>query len=401
MSRNVEIYNTYFGDCIILKDSIENSNLLIDFGIHYFSDVPSAYGNRDLLTDKIAEDIATRYSNGNISLLITHFHEDHISGLIKMYQSGDRKYKSLFKNIYIANIWKNPFAIASNLLEEMIIEKELKNTGLPRTTASLFDIIDFLYGNVYSIYFLERGTRFENNKYVTLWPIIDKSDNAILEIVSSLELTGEFVGGLMALSEMIGIFVLQELFDENGHSRYEQENYVWKQRIDDFKAIYNELYTVIDENDLFFGNDSYNHQKEELNKLNHKYNIVFQNLIDEEDNVLFTGDVEVSQMNEIAMKTDIALHKKYKYVKIPHHGTERHYFDYSRYNPQNILITNGKLNLSNANSYKISKRYGAMNSFYVCTNSNNCLNCNLSCATATSICKTNHKLVYSNLYETI
>lgn len=85
MSKEIEVYNAYFGDCIMLKERDDNSNLLVDFGVHFFSDVSSKYGKRKDLMNKIADDISRRYSNGNTSLLITHFHEDHISGLIYIY----------------------------------------------------------------------------------------------------------------------------------------------------------------------------------------------------------------------------------------------------------------------------------------------------------------------------
>ena len=76
------------GECIVLKEKKDNSDLLVDFGIHYFSDVSIVYGNRSDLTREIADDICVRYSKKNISLSITHFHEDHISGLIHMYNSS-------------------------------------------------------------------------------------------------------------------------------------------------------------------------------------------------------------------------------------------------------------------------------------------------------------------------
>ena len=78
-----------------------------------------------------------------------------------------------------------------------------------------------------------------------------------------------------------------------------------------------------------------------LNELNHEYNIVFQNKVCGDENVLFTGDIEEPHMKEIATATDIKLHRQFKYIKIPHHGTLRHYFDYSKYAPQNVIITNG------------------------------------------------------------
>ena len=398
MRREIEVYNSYFGDCIVLKDRDDNSNLLVDFGIHYLADVSSAvYGNRKMLTESIADDIADRYLNSEMSLLITHFHEDHISGLIYMYQSGKINYKNIFKEAHIANIWDNSFIVASNLLEEMILENELRKSGLPRTTASLFDLLDFLDANVYRTKILKRGDLFENKKYITLWPDIDDRKNPIPEIIQSLGLTESFGNKLMELSENVCYYVTSVLTKTERHS----ENFNKDITIEDMRISYDSLLTYFFEESVDHEENSENNIKEKLNSLNHKYNIVFQNNVCGNENVLFTGDIEVAQMDEIAKAKDIPLHKQYKYIKIPHHGTARHYFDYSKYNPENVIITNGKVNLKNANSYKICKEYGNLNAMHLCTNSNHCDNCTASCRTSTSVCVSGRKLVYNKLYGTI
>lgn len=402
LSKEIEVYNAYFGDCIVLKSKDDDSNLLVDFGMHYFSTVSSVYGNRNNLLNTIADDIANRYSNSDISLLITHFHEDHVSGLIHMYKSGKSIYKGIFNNIYIANIWNNPFAVASNLLEEMLLENELRKSGLPRTTASLFDVLEFLSANVCRIKLLKRGDLFEKDKYITLWPNIDDKENHISEIIQSLGLSKEFEGGLVALAEIVCIFVTQVLLDGRSYSENDNENLYVNQRIQDMRIVYNGLFINLYENIIKFEEDDLlSLQKEKLNKLNHKYNIVFQNNNCGDENVLFTGDVEVKQMSEIAKANDIILHKDYKYIKIPHHGTEGHYFDYSKYNPKYVIITNGRVNTKDSDSYKICNGYGTLNAIHLCTNSNHCFNCVASCTTATSVCAYGRKLVYSNLYDTI
>lgn len=73
-----------------------------------------------------------------------------------------------FKNIYIANIWNDPFAVASNILEI-----EIKKCGLPRTPAKLFDVLYFLCQNLSSVKLLSRGVTFENDKYITLWLVVN------------------------------------------------------------------------------------------------------------------------------------------------------------------------------------------------------------------------------------
>ena len=131
MKKELDVYNAFFGDCIILKDLDDDTNLLVDFGILCNSVVSYPYTNRKTLTKKIAEDIANRYSNKNLSLLITHFHEDHVSGLMHMYRSKKTAYKGLFKNIYMANIWDNPFAVATTILDPRTrVEKEWSSQNL-------------------------------------------------------------------------------------------------------------------------------------------------------------------------------------------------------------------------------------------------------------------------------
>ena len=71
MAKEIEMYNTYFGDCFIVKN--EDSNLLVDFGVHRNSKIwHTTYTGRQTLLSNIAEDIANRYKKQTISLLITH-----------------------------------------------------------------------------------------------------------------------------------------------------------------------------------------------------------------------------------------------------------------------------------------------------------------------------------------
>lgn len=407
MGKEIEVYNAYFGDCVILKDGY--CILLVDFGIHYNSPVSRTYGDRSRLMDSIAEDIASRYSRDGIDLLITHFHEDHVSGLVHMLQSGNNNYMGLFKHVYIANIWDNPFAVASSLLEKMIVEMELKMSGLPRTTASLLDVLNFIASNCYYIKLLSRGVTFEGGRYITLWP--DKGDKAndILDIIKSLSVPNGFAERLLGLSDSICTFVKDELLGERyfeseesyyKHERF-AENVTMIQSIENFRNIYDELFEKVYEYFVNWG-QNYIAQKEKLNKLNHKYNIVFQDTNAGYENVLFTGDVEALDMAKIANDVSIKLHTNYKYIKIPHHGTENHFFDFSKYDPEVVIITNGKVTVANANAYKICTGYGGLKAQYVCANSNHCCNCISSCRLATNVCNRNNNriLVYSKLYKT-
>lgn len=401
MSREVEAYNTYFGDCIILKDKDDDSNLLIVFGTHCLSNFFGAYQKRDELEKKIAEDIYARYKSQNISLLITHFHDDHISGLMYMY-NNEKKFKNFFKNIYIANIWNNKFAVASNLLEELLLEKELKSCKLPRSIVTLFDLLDFISVNIVGVRLLSKGVTFEDNKYITLWPIAEDCEKNFLSIIQNLKLSTEFKDKLIELSETICNYVTQEIAIGQDDRDIVEKTLSCKQKIENMRMEYRVLENRLLENKEDLVNSQLaEEQKMKLNKLNHKYNIVFQNCVDGNENILFTGDIEKSQMSKIEGAGDIKLHKKYKYIKIPHHGTESHYFDFGKYNPEYVIITNGKVNINYSEAYRICKAYGNLDATFLCTNSNNCCNCEGSCRYATSKCSTRRKLVFNRLFRRI
>ncbi len=401
MSKKLEVYNAYFGDCIILKDISDDTNLLVDFGIHYYSIVSKKdYTNRTTLTGRIANNIAKRYPPKSISLLITHFHEDHVSGLIYMYKKQKRnpKYQGQFKNIYIANVWNNPFAVASNIMEGMLLEYELKNSGLPRTSISLLDLLDFLQGYSRKITLLSKGVSFEDDKYIALWPPKYEENKDLTNVLSGFGLPEDLENSLIELAKMVCDFVMLTVTGEELPVPTITEKPTTHVTIEKIQNKYNDAYKSFEN---YINSDNYiGIDKGKLNELNHEYNIVFQNRVNGDENILFTGDAEKSHMNNIASDTDIPLHQHFKYIKIPHHGTNNHYFDFSSYTPDNVVITNGSVNVSNPNSYKICTGYGSLKARHLCTNSDNCCNCMSRCSVSTQPCGNKRILVYRDLYKT-
>ena len=286
--------------------------------------------------------------------------------------------------------------MASNIFEELLLEIKMKKCKLPRTTTNLFDLLDFLCSSVSQVKLLSKGITFEDDKYITLWPTDDNHNNNISEIIHDLKLPSDFEGKLLALSEITCIYVKRELLVKENNNEY----LISKQRIEDMRNTY---YSLLDDisNNIDEMEQDIDIQIRRLNKLNHEYNIVFQNKVSGTENVLFTGDIEASHMKIIANAKDIKLHDKFKYIKIPHHGTYRHYFDFSKYTPDNVIITNGQVLAESSSSYKICAEYGTLKAVHLCTNSNNCCNCRNSCLFGNSICALGRKLVYSNLYATI
>ena len=93
---------------------------------------------------------------------------------------------------------------------------------------------------------------------------------------------------------------------------------------------------------------------------------------------MFTGDVQPQYMRMIAENYDgkLPLYEHYWCIKVPHHGTQEHYFDFSQYEPENMMISNG---IHFANSKKESKElrtsplYGGL--FYIPDTHMYCSNC--------------------------
>ena len=121
-----------------------------------------------------------------------------------------------------------------------------------------------------------------------------------------------------------------------------------------------------------------NTNKVNLRQFKHKISIVFQNARDGELNLLFTGDVQPGHLKMIAENYDgkLPLYEHYWCIKVPHHGTQEHYFDFSQYEPENMMISNG---IHFANSKKESKElrtsplYGGL--FYIPDTHMYCSNC--------------------------
>lgn len=360
------MYNAWFGDCFQIQNG--SSNLFVDFGVHHGSRIRYPL-NRKLVHKIIADDIEK--GSKNRSLLITHYHDDHLSGLVYMMQQHKLrffKYNRLFETVYIPNIWGVSGAsniVLLHLLEELIRRYKVKSN------ISLLDFVEFLCGSTYKVVFSHRGTVMEDEKYIALWPdpeivgdiargfldefsIINNSPifSTLLEISNGLcEIVAEIAGG-------------KELYGS-------QDSHVYIQRIEEIRIQLNSLQEnrVIQE---WSNNDTL---VSSLNSFGNKISIVFHNKENGKyENLLFTGDIESKYMDMIAQNYDknkeCAMHDTYCYVKIPHHGTDKYFYDFSKYNPKVFMIPNGS-----CYTWKISKDY-----IQDGTNGNNakvyCSNCN-------------------------
>ena len=99
------------------------------------------------------------------NLLLTHFHMDHLSGLLYMMKNRDSSLD--FGKIYLPDVFSKEEM--SRTLVLLLLADLLKESGLPSRQVSLFALVDALLENRQNLELLSRGKIFED-KYQALWP---------------------------------------------------------------------------------------------------------------------------------------------------------------------------------------------------------------------------------------
>ena len=358
----VRMYNVGFGDCFCLRD--RKKSLLVDFGTN--NSRIEGRPRREIF-DLIISDLSTISSK---NLLLTHVHMDHLSGLLYMMKKKDISVD--FGKIYLPDVFSKKEM--SRTLVLLLLADLLKESGLPSRQVSLFALVDALLENKQNVELLSRGKLFEN-KYQALWPdvdVIQKETDEVYDQLSKDERFTEVMEVLLEFAEKLRKIIWSMTEEGKEQSEEEQEKislaYVYDREFRRIKAIskFKDLLNYLNEN------------KVNLRQFKHKISIILQNAHDGELNLLFTGDAQPEHMKMIAENYDgkLPLYEHYWCIKVPHHGTQGHYFDFSRYEPENMLISNG---IHFANSKKESKElrtsplYGGL--FYIPDTHMYCSNC--------------------------
>lgn len=369
MALEIYMYNTWFGDCFRVGNG--DSNLWIDFGIHQKAYIPSGL-TRDDIHERIAVDVL---ASVNPSLVISHFHEDHISGLLYMMKKKSISKKSIFEKVFIPDIWNitnTPMLISVLLLEELLMKSKLSKR---KGAMTLFDLIRFLCVSTANVVPIRRGSFFQGNSYIALWPEPDLVSEYANSYLNSLEVEVIPVP-LLRLAVNLQNLVLEVLNHKNEYYKSE----VILPRVD---ALESEFLNLEDNQQIKIILTKLSAKEDiYLNSLGNNISIVFQNaeLVDGE-NILFTGDVENKFLNIIQNNADGKgeIYPYYDYIKIPHHGTKgakfEHYFDFSTFKPKNYMIPSGCVTGVRGN-WEICANYS--NDIYLntikcfCSNSNFC-----------------------------
>ena len=414
----IRMYNVGFGDCFCIRD--RKSSLLVDFGA---ANSKIEGRPRREVFDVIISDLTTiRKKN----LLLTHFHPDHVSGLLYMMRYRRDAYE--FEKIYLPDVFSGPemkYTLALLLLADVT-----KKASLPGRRVSLFALAEALCARKVKIDLLSRGSEFEG-KYTALWPdvsevsreteevfnsLIENHENAMTELVNIAEEVRELFLSMTEetleaeeKSEPLSVpedtdgpeSSLKDPREYSGENEeYTQEKLVLanedagaaiedtaedpeeteKERVrrlnpEKLEKKFRELQATEEFQALL---ESAEKQGQSLRQFRHKISLAFQNTIDGELNLLFTGDVQPQYMKMIAENYDgkIQLHEHYWCIKVPHHGTESHFFDFSGFSPENMMIPNGAYydnSKKKSKNQRTSMQYGGL--FYINDAHMYCSNC--------------------------
>ena len=414
----IRMYNVGFGDCFCIRD--RKSSLLVDFGA---ANSKIEGRPRREVFDVIISDLTTiRKKN----LLLTHFHPDHVSGLLYMMRYRRDAYE--FEKIYLPDVFSGPemkYTLALLLLADVT-----KKASLPGRRVSLFALAEALCARKVKIDLLSRGSEFEG-KYTALWPdvsevsreteevfnsLIENHENAMTELVNIAEEVRELFLSMTEetleaeeKSEPLSVpedtdgpeSSLKDPREYSGENEeYTQEKLVLanedagaaiedtaedpeeteKERVrrlnpEKLEKKFRELQATEEFQALL---ESAEKQGHSLRQFRHKISLAFHNTIDAELNLLFTGDVQPQYMKMIAENYDgkIQLHEHYWCIKVPHHGTESHFFDFSGFSPENMMIPNGAYydnSKKKSKNQRTSMQYGGL--FYINDAHMYCSNC--------------------------
>ena len=356
----IRMYNVGFGDCYCLRD--RKKSLLVDFGTN--NSRIEGRPRREIF-DLIISDLSTIECK---NLLLTHFHMDHLSGLLYMMKNKDSSFD--FGKIYLPDVFSEEKM--SRTLVLLLLADLVKDSCLPSRQVSLFALIDaLLERQTQTVEFLSRGKIFEE-KYQALWPDTDVTQRETDEVYNLLrEKFPEIMDVLFDFAEKLRRIIWSMTDEGKVLSENNQKNiraYVYEREFRRIKALpeFKELLTWLNRNQV------------NLRQFKHKISIVFQNARDGEVNLLFTGDVQPEHMQMIADNYDgkWPLYEHYWCIKVPHHGTQDHYFNFSGYEPENMMISNG-IHFANSKTQsrelRTSPLYGGL--FYIPDTHMYCSNC--------------------------
>jgi len=363
----IRMYDVHFGDCFLLKE--ENECLLVDFG-----SIDSKFNFED-----VANNISTQIQGKEFSVLLTHFHQDHMNGLWKLTNFPST---NTIKRFYLPSVvcmnekgeMKYSFlqvSVISDFLQSLVLHK-----GTPEIT--VYSLLLSLIEKKTRVRFLERGDIFtcDQTKYEVLWPASEdlKVDSRICVSLDKL-LSGERKIGLEL--DLINCLI-RKIFE--CYETMSSANFlIYDNQIRELERAYTDvahMYEFIKANLSIENSKWIKARVKTMRNQANKWSIVFHTksnheashnmlhylglegslgkfhedihtAIANEKVILMTGDATKAVLNKIIKNTriqpSIPLHECYSILKAQHHGTKTHFVTKIPAAKQ-ILISNGKCN---------------------------------------------------------
>lgn len=384
MTTKIRMYQCGFGDCFRLTD--ENAkHLYVDFGIHRLC--PNIDGWKQKQYAFIIDDMPSQ-----ADFLLTHYHYDHYAGL--NYMIKHRKYR--FQNVYIPDIWKisNRLQVVQLLLYKDLLSKTVLHNGL--SFISFLISICHCHGN---IFFIKRNEQIQND-YIALWPSEDFVNKAASQLHKRLGINElPFYAQLDNIANQL-CALMSEMGEESNEFVDMEPQIAESKSISRLQTIgiFEQLEQQLIELSKDIKVDKLHQIK--LAAFAHRINIIFHNKDVSDFNVLFTGDAnQHDEMWDLIIHNrdmKIAFHQHYDVIKLPHHGTKSHYYDFTKIvNDKSIfLIPNGCIA-----RWPIARQYildaNKCNVKVICANNNACKFSHPTCE-----CR-KHKCIYPLQYQDI
>ena len=357
MGGKLRMYNVEFGDAFLLYG--EDENLVVDLG--------SIQENFDC--NPVRDSICKESAGRQLSLMLTHFHRDHWSGLQN--QSVGHSLPSL-KMVYLPDIFQMRVygrldvivrSLLSDFLEAVVLQRD------PQFT--LADLLRQVLPGLHKekMCFLNRGDIFHvgGKSYEVLWPRLDykdiifKPEKALREFLEQVEDKLAINGAEVKLWDTIDAIADVLLRDFASRLEYPISAFVRAEQ-----RTYEDLYKRAQKLSEILASEVQREEKEFRQKIIYyakrlgadwnRVSLIFQEVETENNQgVLMTGDIQKSVLTKLVKGSfgTPKLRESYTVIKVPHHGTRTHFCDIlprSRY----LCISNGE---GNNNYKKISEQY--------------------------------------------
>ena len=366
--RKIRMYRTGFGDCCCLRD--RGRNLVVDFGT---SNQKIGSRSRTEVFERIWKDLE---GIPRKDLLLTGFLPAHTQGIVTIWNQGMAS--DAFGTVYLPDLFSDKEH--SGILAMLLLADLLEESYLPGKQVSLLYFLRTLVMQDTRIVLVSRGDEFAG-KYRTLWPECSALTGYVAGILQCLNQQESFAWRqLLTEADNLRLAFLEfiktrgtaveeaevssaETEPGKGHENRKEAGV--RKDLAQVQEGLNRLRIsgVLDTLKTAFAR--IRRRPQELRDLS---GLCFQNRVQGDLNLLFTGDVPPSVLQKIMNNSDgrVPVYSHYWCIKVPHHGTSSHYFDFTPWTPDLLLISNGQYypdEKSQEKNCRVSAQYAGL--FYI------------------------------------